>query len=136
VGRRKALRGTAIVFLGALLLILSLVFDWVKPEVEPGIALPGEDDSESKPAAIVLVPAALATVVLVTIAQVRTAAWPFVYTRVLGACSLAATAWAVFEAARPVRAGVLFAAIAGAMIITGSSAALSREAETEVPIRG
>jgi hypothetical protein len=117
---RTALRGTGVVALGTVLLLASLPFEWVEPDVKaPGgiIAL--------------LVTFALAAFVLAVIAAARSAAWPFVYTRVLGACALVATFWAVLHEGGAVKFGALVAGIGAAMMASGSSAGLSTEAEVE-----
>jgi hypothetical protein len=77
VNRRTALRGTGIVALGAVLLLVSLPFQWVEPDVRP---------SDSGIIAL-LVPLALSGISLSVIAAARSAAWPFVYTRIVGACA-------------------------------------------------
>lgn len=118
---RTALRGTGIVALGAVLLLASLPFDWVEPGIKP---------SDSGITALLL-PFALAAFVLAVIAAARSAAWPFVYTRVLGACALVAIFWAVLHEDGDVKFGVLLAGIGAAMIASGSSAGLSSEGQVE-----
>jgi hypothetical protein len=83
---RTALRGTGVVALGAVLLLVSLPFEWVEPDVKPpgGITL-------------LLLLFALAPFALAVIAAARSAAWAFVDTRVLGACALVAIFWTVLH---------------------------------------
>jgi hypothetical protein len=111
--------------LGAALVALSVLFNWAQPHVGAG---------ESK-VGIVLIPAALGTAVLLTVVSSRGVAWPFLYTRALGACALVATLWAVLDVARPANVGALVAGIGGALIIGGSAAGLSGHAEATAPRR-
>jgi hypothetical protein len=110
-----------VVTLGAFLLLVSLPFEWVEPDTGP---------SDSGIIALLL-PLALAGIVLAVIAAARSAAWPFVYTRVLGACALVAILWAVLHDGGAVQFGALVAGIGAAMMASGSSAGLSSEAEVE-----
>lgn len=82
-----------------------------------------------------LLPAALLVIALTVVVRLRGVAWPFVYTRVLGACALVGVAWAVFRVGRTVEFGVLLAGLGAAMVVGGSSAALSGEGQTAVPLR-
>jgi hypothetical protein len=118
---RTALRGTGVVGLGAFLLLVSLPFEWVEPDVRP---------SDSGILALLL-PLALAALGLAVIAAARSAAWPFVYTRVLGACALVGIFWTLFHEGGTVMFGALVAGIGAAMMASGSSAGLSTEAEVE-----
>jgi hypothetical protein len=122
VAHRRAFRGTAIVALGALLLAISLLFDWAEPD---------RGASKSGITALLL-PLALVALVLAAVARRGQTAWPFVYTRIVGACALVAILWAVFREPFRVEFGVLAAAIGAVMIASGSSAALSSEGQIQV----
>jgi hypothetical protein len=125
VQRRRAFRGTAIVGWGAVLLAVSLPFDWS----EAG------GSAFNNGIAALLLPLAFVAIALVAIASRRHVAWPFLYARVAGACALVAIAWAVFNEGDTVRVGVLFALLGAAMVVTGSSAALGPAGEVSFPPR-
>jgi hypothetical protein len=120
-----AFRGTGIVAVGAVLLLISLPFDWSEPGGSPfdnGIAA-------------LLLPLALIALALAGIASSRHLTWPFLYARVVGACALVGIAWAVFNEGATVKFGVLLAALGAVMILTGSSATLGPAAEVTLPPR-
>jgi hypothetical protein len=119
VGARTTFRGSAVVVVGALLLAFSLIPPWADPDIHA---------SDSGMAALLL-PLAGATVLLVAISSRWQVGWPFVYTRVLGACSLVAVFYGVLWDGGRVRFGVLLAGLGAVMIASGSSSALSSYGE-------
>ena len=120
---RMALRGTGVVGAGTALLLISPLFEWVET--------PASADASAGGGAVLVLHFALGALVLAVIAAARSAAWPFVYIRVLGVCALVTVIWAVLHEGGTAEFGALVAGLGAAMIASGSSAALSSEAVLE-----